>query len=115
MGRGESVKKGNIEMLLLHLMKAGDIYGYLLSKKIRELSDDVIQISDGSLYPALYRLIENGYVTDKKVQVGKRREVVLYHLEDKGEAYLNELVEGYLRTEEAIRRILAYTGEGEEK
>lgn len=100
-------KKGAVEMLLLHILNSkGDCYGYQLSQLIKETSDDYLVIPEGSLYPALYKLIEKGYISDYKTQIGKRLVRVYYHLESAGKDRLVELVEDYLATTDSIKKIL---------
>lgn len=100
-------KKGAVEMLLLHILNSkGDCYGYQLSQLIKETSDDYLIIPEGSLYPALYKLIEKGYISDYKKQIGKRLVRVYYHLESAGKDRLLELVEDYLATTNSIKKIL---------
>lgn len=100
-------KKGAVEMLLLHILNSkGDCYGYQLSQLIRQTSDDYLIIPEGSLYPALYKLIEKGYISDYKKQIGKRLTRVYYHIETAGRNRLTELVEDYLATTESIKKIL---------
>ena len=94
-------------MLLLHILNSkGDCYGYQLSQLIRQTSDDYLIIPEGSLYPALYKLIEKGYISDYKKQIGKRLTRVYYHIETAGRNRLTELVEDYLATTESIKKIL---------
>ena len=72
-------KKGSVEMLLLHLLKTeGDCYGYQLSQLINQRSNGVLIIPEGSMYPTLYKLIDNKYITDYKKTVGKRMTRVYY-------------------------------------
>lgn len=100
-------KKGAVEMLLLHILSSkGDCYGYQLSQLIRQTSDDYLIIPEGSLYPALYKLIEKGYISDYKKQIGKRLTRVYYHIDTAGRNRLTELVEDYLATTESIKKIL---------
>ena len=61
---------------------------------------------EGSLYPALYRMLDKGYISDEKRQVGKRMTRVYYHLEPEGKAYLDTLLESYVRTNRGIRLVL---------
>lgn len=107
MRKHNNFKKGAVEMLLLHILNSkGDCYGYQLSQLIRQTSDDYLIIPEGSLYPALYKLIEKGYISDYKKQIGKRLTRVYYHIETAGRNRLTELVEDYLATTESIKKIL---------
>lgn len=102
-----SFKAGSCEMLILFILKHyGDSYAYQLSQLIKQLSNNVISFPEGSLYPAFYRLIDNEYVSDYKKQVGKRLVRVYYHIEPKGEQYLEQLLMEYYSTINSINTIL---------
>ena len=107
-------KKGSVEMLLLHLLKTeGDCYGYQLSQLINQRSNGVLVIPEGSMYPTLYKLIDNTHITDYKKVVGKRMTRVYYHLEESGKERLNELVEDYKEVADAIQKIMSFEGGSE--
>ena len=107
-------KKGSVEMLLLHLLKTeGDCYGYQLSQLINQRSNGVLVIPEGSMYPTLYKLIDNNYITDYKKVVGKRMTRVYYHLEESGKERRNELVEDYKEVADAIQKIMSFEGGSE--
>lgn len=102
-------KKGSVEMLLLQLLKSeGDCYGYQLSQLINERSNGVLVIPEGSMYPTLYKLIDNKYISDYKKTVGKRMTRVYYHIEKDGEARLTELLEDYKEVANAIDMIMNF-------
>ncbi len=79
MRREDSLKRGknNIDMIVLSILCDGDFYGYQLSQLINKYSDSMISIPEGSLYPALYRLEANGYITGETRLVGKRLERIV--------------------------------------
>lgn len=109
MSNQNSFKKGAVEMLLLHILKEnGDCYGYQLSQLIKTISDDFLIIPEGSMYPALYKLIDKGFITDYKKQAGKRLVRVYYHIEDSGKERLSSLITEFHRTNECIEKILNY-------
>ena len=102
-------KKGAVEMLLLHLLKEkGDCYGYQMSQLIKNISAGYLIIPEGSMYPALYKLIKKGYITDYKKQVGKRMVRVYYHIEAAGEERLSGLIQEYYETNKNIEKILGF-------
>lgn len=102
-------KKGSVEMLLLHLLATeGDCYGYQLSQLINERSNGVLVIPEGSMYPTLYKLIDNKYISDYKTTVGKRMTRVYYRLEEAGKQRLEELVEDYKEVASAIETIMGF-------
>ncbi len=106
-GAQSNFKKGAVEMLVLHILNSGgDCYGYEISQLIKEVSDGYLYVPEGSLYPALYKLIDKGYITDYKKQVGKRMIRVYYHIEPMGVERLNMLVKEYYATSTCISNIL---------
>lgn len=80
----DTMKKGSIEMLTLFLLCEEDAYGYLLVQKIKERSKDFITVQEGSFYPLLYRLADDGYITGEEVvtrmSTGRSRMRVIYHI-----------------------------------
>jgi hypothetical protein len=111
MDNKSNFRRGSIELLILHLLKQKDYYGYELTQIMKNQTDGVMNIPVGSLYPALYKLIDNGYISDYKKQAGKRLIRVYYHLEDAGRERLKILLNDYYQTSQAIQKILNYTGE----
>lgn len=107
MAAENNFKSGSCEMLILHILDTnGDCYAYQISQLIKELSKGIISFPEGSLYPAVYRLINNGFISDYKKQSGKRLIRVYYHLEPKGKERLTELLDEYYQTIQGIEGIL---------
>lgn len=106
--RKSNFRRGSIELMVLHLLNQEDCYGYQLTQLIKELTNGVISIPIGTLYPVLYKLIDSGYISDEKRLVGKRMERVYYHIEESGRMRLSILTEDYLATANAIQTVLAY-------
>lgn len=71
-------------MILMTLLREEDMYGYQLSQLIAKRSDSIITIPEGSMYPTLYKLVDNGYVSSKRVKIGERLTRIYYHLEPSG-------------------------------
>lgn len=109
MAAKNSFKKGNIELLLLAILRKEDCYGYQITQSIKELSEERITVTEGALYPILYRLSDQGYVTEEERLVGRRMKRVYYHLNEKGESYFQELLEEYKQTQIGMQKILAAT------
>lgn len=91
MGIRENFKKGSVEMIILRLLSEKDMYGYEMTQLINERSHGAIQVPEGSLYPTLYRLIDNSYISDRRERVGKRQTRVYYHIEPTGLERLDEM------------------------
>ncbi len=107
----ENLKKGTVEMLLLHLLCERSMYGYELLQELKIRSDYKFILKDGSMYPIMYRMIDKELVTDEQVLVGKRRTRVYYHITDLGRAYLEEIKAEYFSMSEGIANVLAYEEE----
>lgn len=100
-------KMGTVEMIILFLLSKKDLYGYQLTLLIKELSDGKLIVNESTLYPTLYKLMDNGYITDDEKPIGKRRVRVYYHLLDAGKQRLADLLEDYNTITLGIKSILA--------
>lgn len=110
-----SFKMGTVEMLILFLLEKRDMYGYELSSNIKNLSNGKITISESTLYPTLYKLLDKKYISDSEKLIGKRRIRVYYHLEKDGVKRLADLLEDYRSITEGIESILSYTNTEEKE
>ena len=90
-----SFRRGILPLIILSLLKTGDMYGYQLVQETERRSGGAIVTQEGSLYPVLYKLLDAGFISDRRVLVGKRMTRVYYHLEATGKAYLEELTRSY--------------------
>ena len=97
-----------LEMLLLKILEAGDCYGYELTQTLKERSNGRISIAEGTLYPILYKLLDQGFISDRKELVGKRQTRVYYHLEEAGKSHLEQLMHDFYDMIDAIQSILTY-------
>ena len=113
MGVSENLKRGVTELVLLSLLAQRDMYGYEMSQELQTRSGGKFILQESSMYPALYRLEDKGYITVTKQQVGRRRTRMYYHLEPAGRDYLQSSVTEYLSMQEGIRGILASCGMNE--
>ena len=95
-----SFRRGVMSLVILGLLKQEDMYGYQLVQETEKQSGGAIVTQEGSLYPVLYKLLDQGLISDRKVLVGKRMQRVYYHLEPAGEERLCALTREY----EAVTR-----------
>ncbi len=107
MGIRDNFKKGTVEMLVLSLLAESDLYGYQFSQLISERSGNVIDVPEGSLYPMLYRLVDDGYISCTRVPAGRRRILVYYHLEPSGLVRLKETLSEYQIFSDGLQRFLS--------
>lgn len=99
-------QRGLAPLLILSLLKREDMYGYQLVQETERVSQGKIITQEGSLYPVLYKLEESGFISGKKVLVGKRMTRVYYHIEPKGIEHLNILVKEYETVTSGMFRII---------
>ena len=103
---GINYQRGVITLVILSLLSQEDMYGYQLVQEMAQQSGGVLNTKEGSLYPILYKLLDQGYVSDKKVLVGRRMTRVYYHLEPRGKEYLQALTEEYRTVAQGVQSIL---------
>lgn len=101
-----SFRRGVMSLVILALLKKEDMYGYQLVQETSRASGGRLTTQEGSLYPVLYRLLDQGFISDRKVQVGKRMTRIYYHLEPKGEDKLAELIQEYKEVTLGIFQII---------
>ena len=101
-----SFRRGVMSMVILSLLKREDMYGYQLVQETEKTSDGKLTTQEGSLYPVLYKLLDQGLISDRKVLVGKRMQRVYYHLEPKGEERLKELIREYEEVTQGVFQII---------
>lgn len=99
-------RRGIMSLVVLSLLSRSDMYGYQLVQETKNLSGGRIVTQEGSLYPVLYKLQENGYISDKKVLVGKRMTRVYYHIEPAGRSHLYTLIEEYKAISTGVAMII---------
>jgi transcriptional regulator len=97
---------GTLDMLVLHTLTLGSLHGYAIAQHIAKLSDDVLQIEQGSLYPALERLQRQGWVTSKWGQSPTGRRARYYTLTASGRKQLGEEISDFDRVLLAINRVM---------
>ena len=110
MVKKSNFKKGSVEMLILTLLNDQTMYGYQISQEISGRSGNIINIPEGSLYPTLYKLLEEDFVADERRLVGKRMSRIYYSITDKGRERLQDLYRDYTQVHKGIKGILDKSG-----
>jgi PadR family transcriptional regulator PadR len=98
--------QGTLEMLILKTLSLGSLHGYAIAQHIAKLSDGVLQVEQGSLYPALERLLTKGYVKARWAETPTKRKARYYTLTASGRKQLGQTLDGYDRVQHAIARVL---------
>src|SRR5262249_7434618 len=100
------VLKGTLDMLVLKVVAFGPIHGYAISQRIQQISKDFFQVPEGSLYPALHRLEDKGWLQAKWEETDTGREAKVYTLTRAGRKRLEAEMENWERLSEAVAMIL---------
>lgn len=101
-----SFRRGVMSLVILSLLKREDMYGYQLVQETERTSGGRLTTQEGSLYPVLYKLLDQGLISDRKVLVGKRMQRVYYHLEPAGEERRKELIQEYEEVTQGVFQII---------
>ena len=97
---------GTLEMLILKTLTRGRMHGYGIAQNIKLMSDDVLRVEEGSLYPALQRLLLKGWIDADWGLSENNRKARYYRLTPDGRAELTREVEQFERLFQAIRNVL---------
>jgi PadR family transcriptional regulator, regulatory protein PadR len=98
---------GALEMMILRMLKRQPMHGYALVQQIKRTSNDVLQIEEGSLYPALQRLLKEGFVKAEWGISSTNRRVRIYQLTAAGRKHLEREVSSFERMLKGITQVLA--------
>jgi PadR family transcriptional regulator PadR len=106
MPKNAGLPPGTLIMLVLRVLRPGALHGYAIAQRIRTLSSDQLSVEEGSLYPALQKLLANGWVKAEWTTSDTGREVRSYKLTAKGLKQLDAEKDDYQRMADAIAAIL---------
>lgn len=98
--------QGTLDLLILRTLQLGPTHGHAIAKAIEYCSDEVLQVEQGSLYPALHRLIKRGFISVKEGTSENNRRAKFYQLTAKGRRQLAEETSKWDKVAGAIARIL---------
>ena len=97
---------GTLEMLVLKALVPGALHGYAVARRIRQMSDDVLTVEEGSLYPALHRMARRGLIESEWGRSEANRRAKFYRLTPEGNARLREQAAQWGRVSTAVNRVL---------
>jgi PadR family transcriptional regulator PadR len=103
--------QGTLDLLILRTLALGPAHGHAIAKAIEFKSDDVLQVEQGSLYPALHRLIKRGWISFEDGMSENNRRAKFYRLMPKGRRQLAAETSKWDKLAAAIARILRQPGE----
>jgi PadR family transcriptional regulator PadR len=99
-----AVLQGTIELLILKRLSWGPMHGYGIASWIETATDDVLRVQEGSLYPALYRMVQKGWIKGEWGVSESNRRAKFYRLTKAGEREFEEQANGWLRLSHAVSR-----------
>ena len=97
---------GTLDLLILKTLASGSKHGYAIAEHLRAISEDVLQVGESSLYPALQRLLLNGWVSAEWGASENNRRARYYTLKAEGRKQLRSESADFERMVEAIRKVL---------
>ena len=100
--------QGSLSLLVLKTLSRGPLHGYGITNQIQQISGDVLQVEEGSLYPALHRLEQAGWVHAEWGVTEKNREARFYSLTALGRKQLAEEEASWARLTSGVAKVLSY-------
>ncbi len=115
MGEARSdLPQGTLDLLILKIVALGPAHGYSIAQRLQQVSRDVVQVPQGSLYPALHRLENRGLLAADWSETESGRDAKFYRLTRKGRAALEEQTASWRRLAAAVGTILRLSEAGVE-
>lgn len=106
--------QGTLDLLILKIVAVGPVHGYGIAQRLQQVSRDVVQVPQGSLYPALHRLENRGLLAAEWTETQTGRDAKFYRLTRKGKAQLEMETASWRRLTDAVAVILRMTAAGAE-
>ena len=110
--RQNDLLQGTLDLLVLKSLGTGPNHGYGIAMRIAQLSDEVLRIEEGSLYPALYRMEEQGLIDSEWLTTENNRKAKFYRLTRKGRSAAQAELDGWLRLSKAVTKVLRAIEQG---
>jgi PadR family transcriptional regulator, regulatory protein PadR len=98
--------QGTLDLLILRTLAVGEMHGWGISQRLQQISQDVLQVNQGSLYPALYRLEQQGWIESSWGESDNNRRAKFYKLTRAGHRQLAEETANWERISGAVARVL---------
>jgi PadR family transcriptional regulator PadR len=104
--RPSDLVQGTLDLLILKILALEPLHGWAISQRLRQVSGDVLQVSDGSLYPALHKLENEGWITSEWKPSENNRRAKFYSLTRPGRRYLEKEAANWDRLSAAISHVV---------
>ncbi len=106
MSRPTDLVQGTLDLLILKTLSLQPAHGWAIAKRIQQISSEVLQVQQGSLYPALHRLEQQGWIAAKWVATESGREAKVYSLTRAGRTQLARELESWQRLSSAVNLVV---------
>jgi PadR family transcriptional regulator PadR len=97
---------GALEMMVLQTLRLGPLHGYALAQTIKRTSDDLVHVDEGSLYPALQRMLKAGWLTATWTLSERNRQIRVYRLTPLGRKQLERKINAFERLLAGVLKVL---------
>ena len=106
MSKPSDLVQGTLDLLLLKILALEPLHGFAISQRMKQVSGEVLQVSDGSLYPALHKLEQEGWITATWKVTENNRRAKLYELTRPGRRHLERETANWSRLSAAISGVV---------
>jgi transcriptional regulator len=106
MSKPSDLVQGTLDLLLLKILALEPLNGWAISQRLKQVSGEVLQVSDGSLYPALHKLEQQGWITAEWKQSENNRRAKFYSLTRLGRKQMKKEAEDWNRLAAAISQVV---------
>src|ERR1700689_5161728 len=106
MSKPTDLVQGTLDLLLLKILALEPLNGFAVSQRLKQVSGDVLQVSDGSLYPALHKLEQEGWITAEWKPSENNRRAKFYSLTRLGRKHLDKETASWRRLSQAIAQVV---------
>src|SRR5689334_20204103 len=106
MGKPTDLVQGTLDLLILKTLSLEPAHGWAIARRIQQVSSDVLQVQQGSLYPALHRLEQQGWISATWQPTDSGREAKVYALTRAGRAQLTRELESWQRLSSAVNLVV---------
>ncbi len=105
---GDDKLQGALDLLVLKVLARGAQHGYGITVRVKQLSEEALQVEEGSLYPALHRMEQAGWIAAEWKPSENNRRAKYYHLTSKGRKRLAQEQEDWARVTEGVAKVLRF-------
>ena len=108
MSKPADLVQGTLDLLILKILALEPLHGWAISLRLKQVSDDILQVSDGSLYPSLHKLEQEGWIAAEWKPSENNRRAKYYSLTRLGRKQLEKEAANWTRLSEAITQVVGF-------